>query len=206
MNGRTKIVMGLAAVGFAYWCLGFFTSTDIANTPPRSGPIVAFGDSLTEGVGAPSGRAYPDQLSALIDRPIVNRGIRGETVGDALRRFDRDVLDLTPSIVLICLGGNDLLQRKNVDATFRDLESIVSRSSAGGAMVVLIGVEGLPLLSADFGERYEEIAERYGCIYVEDILDGIVGRGKLTADEIHPNADGYAIVAERIAKKLKPYL
>lgn len=206
MTGRTKIAMGLVALGLGYWGFGFFASTEIANVPLRSGPIVAFGDSLTEGVGAPAGQSYPDQLSEMIGRPVVNRGIRGETTAEALVRLDRDVLSLSPSVVLICLGGNDLLQMKNVEGTFRELETIVRRVSAQGAMVVLIGVEGFMLVSPDFGEKYEDLADRFGCVYVEDILGGIIGRSKLTADHLHPNAAGYAIVAERIAKKLRPYL
>ena len=76
--------------------------------------IVAFGDSITEGTygGASARETYPSILEKMlrekqIDADVVNQGIPGETAPEALFRFQRDVLDLNPGIVLIMYGAND---------------------------------------------------------------------------------------------------
>jgi lysophospholipase L1-like esterase len=77
------------------------------NLPPTSGTgWVAFGDSLTAGVGADPGKDYPSQLSDILGVPILNQGVSGETTEDGLKRLP-DILALTPRVVLVCLGGND---------------------------------------------------------------------------------------------------
>ena len=81
----------------------------ITNYPAGSGSIVAFGDSLTEGVGATSGNDYVSQLERLSGESIINAGVRGDTTRSALERVDSDVLSEDPSIVIVWLGGNDVL-------------------------------------------------------------------------------------------------
>lgn len=83
----------------------------VTNYPPRTGPVVAFGDSLTAGVGARSGQDYVSHLSRKSGVSIINAGVSGNTTLDAMARLDRDVLNRNPSVVLLWLGGNDILQR-----------------------------------------------------------------------------------------------
>jgi lysophospholipase L1-like esterase len=72
-------------------------------------------------------------------------------------------------------------------------------------MVVLAGLKGLSPIGGA-GGRYKDLARKTGCVYVPDILDGIFGKPGLMSDSIHPNAQGYALVGERIAKALEPYV
>lgn len=206
MTLRSRLILAGMAILAVWLAFNFFRPEVIANAPPGDGPFVAFGDSLTEGVGAPPEGSYPAHLSAMIGVPILNRGVRGETATQAVRRLESQVLNLKPSLVFVCLGGNDILQRKDVDGTFAALDEIAGRLVRSGAMVVLIGIEGPPLISADFGSRFEELAEKHQCLYVPDILGGIIGRGELMADSVHPNAQGYARMAGRIADAVKPHL
>ena len=81
----------------------------ITNYPPRSGPIIAFGDSVTAGVGASAGNDYVSQLERLAGVSIVNAGVSGDTTRDALARLNSDVLSRNPSVVLLWIGGNDVL-------------------------------------------------------------------------------------------------
>ena len=181
-------------------------SWNIANFPPRAeGPIVAFGDSLTEGFGSGAkGMDYPSVLQSIIGRPVVNLGVSGDTIPRASRRLG-DVEALQPSMVILFLGGNDLLQRKDLSSSFAALESMIERIQAGGAMVFLVGLEGLPLL-APVGKRYFDTAKKTGAVLVPDVLKGIMGKTGLMADGIHPNEEGYRILAEHIAGAMAPYL
>ncbi|HEY0964336.1 MAG TPA: hypothetical protein VGE31_00900, partial [Candidatus Paceibacterota bacterium] len=81
--------------------------------------------------------------------------------------------------------------------TFRNLETIVERIHDSGAVVILVGIDGEPL-DNDLNDRYEDVARATGAIFIDDVLQGIIGRSSLTSDFIHPNNAGYEIVAERI--------
>jgi lysophospholipase L1-like esterase len=178
----------------------------ITNEHPQGVAIVAFGDSLTAGYQVADADSYPAQLAPLVGREIVNRGVSGDSTVDGLARLDRDVLSLNPRVVLLSLGANDMLRRQPIEQTFANLRRIVDRIQARGALVVLIGVEGYPLLHGDYGKRYRELARETGCVYVPDILDDVLGDPALMYDQIHPNATGYAKIARRIQTEAGEYL
>lgn len=183
----------------------FFAGYAIVNAPPKAGPIVAFGDSLTQSVGATTGNTYPEQPAHLAGRPVVNAGVGGNTIGDAAARLERDVLSRRPGIVIVMLGGNDLLQRKNLDESFPVLEKMVKSIQGQGAMVVLVGLRFISPIGGLEG-RYARLARRTGCVFVSNIMGGILLDHALMSDQIHPNDQGYKIISERIFKALKPYL
>jgi len=103
--------------------------------------IVAFGDSLTAGTGADAPvDAYPAVLGRLIGREVINSGVPGETSAEGLRRLPAVLAKHRPRLVLLCLGGNDTLQRVNPKQTADNLKAMVQMAKAHGAAVVLIGV------------------------------------------------------------------
>ena len=196
----------LCIAGYWFFSGPSVNSWKIVNNPPlAAGPVVAFGDSLTAGFGSGGpGRDYPAVLSGLIGREVINLGVNGDTVSRAYGRIEK-LEALSPSVVLLLLGGNDLLRRANLDESFALLGEMIRRIQSGGALVVLLGIDGLPL-AAPLGKRYLETARTTGALLVPDILKDILGKGSLMADGIHPNGEGYRIMAERVAKTLKPYL
>ena len=182
-------------------------SWPITNAAPSGTNVIAFGDSLTQGYRVDAGLGWPERLSAIVGRPILNRGVSGDTTGDALNRLERDVLSQDPRIVLVCLGGNDMLRRLPADQQFENLRAIVRRIQERGALVVLIGTEGYKILSnVDYGARYEALARETGAVYVPDLMDGVLGDPKLMLDQIHPNPAGYEKIARRIADEAGEYL
>ena len=195
----------LCIAGYWFFSGPSVNSWKIVNNPPlAAGPVVAFGDSLTAGFGSGGpGRDYPSVLSALIGREVINLGANGDTVSRAYGRIEK-LEALSPSVVLLLLGGNDLLRRANLNESFALLGEMIRRIQSGGALVVLLGIDGLPL-AAPLGNRYLETAEATGAVLVPDILGDILGKGSLMADGIHPNGEGYRIMAERVARALKPY-
>ena len=171
--------------------------------PPTAGErIIAFGDSLVQGVGASPGRDLVSVLSRRLGVPIVNAGRSGDTTGAALARLDSAVLARNPRVVLVLLGGNDMLRRVPRARMFENLDTIVTRIRARGAAVVLVSVE-LGFGTGSDGRAYEDLAARTSSALVRDILDGILGRQALMADGIHPNSDGYELMADRIEPVLR---
>jgi len=203
MSRRLLLVLaGLVAVVVAVRLL---TPERVTNSEPTGTTVVCFGDSLTAGVGAEPDQSYPDQLERRIGRPVVNAGVSGDTTGSALLRLERDVLDRDPRVVLITLGGNDLMQGVPPEEALANLERVVEAIHRRGALVVVGGVS-LPLVDRGYGEVYQELRERTGCLVIANVLDGVIGRPALMSDRIHPNARGYAVIAERFHEAVRPYL
>lgn len=182
-----------------------FHSPPVTNSTPSGETIVCFGDSLTFGTGAGSGQSYPSSLSSMIGLEVINSGVPGNTTADALERLDRDVLTHNPRIVLITLGGNDLMRDIPRDEAFANLEEIVRRIHRQGALVVLGGIN-VPLFDRRFDEAYEEVHRQTGCLLIPNVLKGLIGKHDLMADQIHPNGNGYKIMAERFYEEIEPYL
>lgn len=207
MTRKTKIVLVAIVAAVAWLAYPHFVKWPITNPKPRGTNIIAFGDSLTRGVGASDAEAYPAVLGRMLGVPIINEGVSGNTTEDALKRLDRDVLARDPKIVLVCLGGNDMLEQKPTEAVFANLRQIVERIQTRGALVILIGIEGFLVgPGSDYGKSSRNLAKETGCVLIPDIMEGIITRPGYMSDKIHPNAAGYRKFAERIAPVLKAYL
>ncbi|MEX0672888.1 MAG: CFI-box-CTERM domain-containing protein, partial [Candidatus Paceibacterota bacterium] len=167
-----------------------------AATPVNNLDIVAFGDSLTVGVGS-SDNGYVSDLERWTELSIDNEGRTGDTTEDALNRLDTAVLRKDPDIVIVLLGGNDILQDVPKEETFDNLEEIVTRIQDNGAHVILAGAHG-QLFRFDREQDYQELADETNAAYVRNIMQDIHGKPSRLSDPVHPNDEGYEIMAERI--------
>lgn len=177
-------------------------SAKVANLASRGTAVIAFGDSLTSGVGAGDGEDYPARLAQRAGVEIINAGVSGDTTEGALARIDTDVMAHDPRIVIVGLGGNDFLRRVPIATTEANLRTIVKRIQADGAMVVLLGFR-FPSLGPSYEAMYERVADDEKCLLIPDLMDGILSDPKMKSDEIHPNASGYDLMAERVAGPLR---
>jgi len=164
--------------------------------------ILAFGDSLTHGTGASRDSAYPAVLSKLTGHTVVNAGVPGETTAEGLVRLPEVLEEVRPRIVLLCLGGNDMLRRHDGNATESNLRRMIETIRASGAGVVLIGVPQ-PALFSGPPDFYEKLADEFDLPYEGEIFDEVLKTPRLKADPIHANAEGYKVVAERLAELLE---
>jgi acyl-CoA thioesterase I len=193
----------ILAVYFGY--RHFVYQPPVKNARPTGESIVCFGDSLTYGTGASQGMDYPSQLSRLVNRPVINAGIPGDTTATALARLDRDVLGLSPGIVLITLGGNDMKNRQGRDQAFQNLKTIITSIQDRGALVIIGGLD-VPIWGRGFEEGYRKVAAETGAVLIPDILKGLLGNPEKMSDAIHPNDAGYGIMAGYFYEAMKPYL
>jgi lysophospholipase L1-like esterase len=180
------------------WALWPSPYSKVVNLASRGSNIIAFGDSLTAGYGASPGEDYPSRLSTLINAPVLNAGASGDTTDMALARIDRDVLSRDPRIVIVGLGGNDFLRGIDISVTEATLRTIIRKIHGAGAMVVLLGFR-FPSLSVNYEDMYARVARDEGCLLIRGPLRGILTDPALKSDEIHPNARGYQLMAERLA-------
>ncbi|MBT9569077.1 MAG: arylesterase [Thiobacillus sp.] len=164
--------------------------------------IVAFGDSLTHGTGASDDTAYPAVLASLTGRTVINAGVPGETTQSGLQRLPEVLADHRPRLVLLCLGGNDMLRKQPAATTENNLRLLVQTIRASGAQVVLIGVPE-PKLFGGVPDFYTRLADDMQLPLEKDVFNDVLKDNRLKADPIHANAAGYRLVAERLDALLK---
>jgi acyl-CoA thioesterase-1 len=177
--------------------------------------IVAFGDSLTAGLGVPVEQSYPALLTARLRAEgypyrVVNAGVSGDTTAGGLRRVDW-ALRLHPEIVILELGVNDAFRGQDLAGVRGNLDRLVERFQSSGARVLVAGMRLPPnygaRYSAEFQRLYEDVARKRGAPLMPFLLDGVGGNPRLNQpDGVHPTVEGYRIVVERLWPYLRPLL
>ena len=224
-----KRIIALISLPLIFVLIGCDTGSSQDDTPP-TGPIVCFGDSLTEGYGAGGlgavdrSRSYPAFLQRKVAPEVVNAGISGDTAADGLVRVERDVLSRNPQMVIIFLGANDFLQRRPAAETKADLQAIINRIRDGERKIFLVSFLGdlnweanltnslAGVIFTQHGDLLSEyrrmfdelVSENNGLGFIPDIWTGVWGINM--SDPIHPNAAGYEIIAETIFNAIRPNL
>jgi lysophospholipase L1-like esterase len=200
VTSRLRVIVLLSAF-LASW--GAPACSD-SPTAPSAVTVVAFGDSLTTGVGTTGDNDFVSLLANRTGVPIVNAGRSGDTTASALARIDSAVLSRDADIAIVLLGGNDLLQGVPVQQRVANITSIVQQIRADGAAVILVGVASGSL--DPFEGALPGIASQTSSTLVPAILDGIIGVSGLMSDLVHPNNAGHAIMADRIEPSLRAAL
>lgn len=173
---------------------------------PKNAPVVALGDSLTFGYGADKGRAYPDILAQKTGWRIDNMGVNGDTSQNVLDRLD-SVIAKSPKLVLLGIGGNDILRKVDKEITKNNLTQIISRLQTANIDVVLIAQPHFSV-SALFGKAsdnpvYKQVANAQNVPLLEKAWSAILSDDKLKSDQIHANNAGYAQFADELYQFLQ---
>ncbi|MEN8626547.1 GDSL-type esterase/lipase family protein [Psychrobacter proteolyticus] len=173
---------------------------------PAGSTVVALGDSLTYGYGANDETAYPTVLAELSKWNVVNAGVNGDTSADVLTRVN-EITEQNPDLVLLGVGGNDVLQRIAPDTTRANIIATLDTLQSKNIDVVLIAEPHLST-SALFGKAsdnplYEDIAEAEGIPLYSDGWSTVLSDEALKSDKIHANAAGYRQFAEGLHDYLK---
>ncbi len=184
----------------------------VSDERPR---IVAFGNSLTAGLGVPQDQSYPAHLQRTLDAAgyayrVVNAGVSGDTTAGGIRRVSW-VLNSRPAIVILELGGNDGLRGLSLHETQANLERIIQQLQQASVTVVLAGMKLPPNYGQDytagFETLYQTVAQRYHLTRIPFFLDGVAGSSSLNqADGIHPTGEGYRLIVEKVFPALEPLL
>ncbi|HUW27353.1 MAG TPA: GDSL-type esterase/lipase family protein [Sulfuriferula sp.] len=168
---------------------------------PHLGPddvVLAFGDSLTYGTGVDAVQSYPAQLGQLIGRKVVAAGVPGEVTAQGVVRLPGELDAVQPKLLLLCLGGNDLLRNVDPVSIAANLRTMVGEARRRGIAVVLIGVPE-PRLFGGVPKFYADIAAAAGVPYEGKVLKTVLFDNTKKSDPIHPNAAGYRMIADALA-------
>ena len=169
----------------------------------RQHPILAFGDSLTFGTGAERHQSYPAMLQRMSGVKVVNAGIPGETSAEGLKRLESELQKHRPALLILCHGGNDILRGLSKEALKQNLTAMVRLAKARGVDVLLVGLPDMGTLGFGTLDLYEEVADAEGTMFESGIIGKIERNAALKSDRIHPNAEGYRMMAEKFYEVLK---
>ncbi len=172
------------------------------NPLPSEAVIVAFGDSLTSGVGATDGNTYPDVLSHLSGFTVINAGVSGETTESGSKRLPVVLKEHEPDLVILIQGGNDILRNRSPIEIKADLETMIVTAQRSSIPVVLAGIPEKSLFSSS-APYYEELADRYELVYEGKIIGRLMRDSGMKSDPIHFNDAGYRVLAESIYNLLR---
>lgn len=177
--------------------------------------IVAFGNSLTAGLGVAPTESYPAQLQRTLDAAgyayrVVNAGVSGDTTAGGVRRVSW-VLTSKPAIVILELGANDGLRGLSLRETKANLEKIIEQFQQASVTVVLAGMKLPPNYGQEYTDGFEvlyhAVAKQYHLTLIPFFLDGVAGSSSLNqADGIHPTGEGYRLIVDKVFPVLEPLL
>ena len=176
-----------------------------AEARPRT--VLAFGDSLTAGYRLPPEKSFPRQLEAKLralghDIVVKNAGVSGDTTAGGRRRLGWALAE-KPDLVILELGANDALRGIKPAVTLANLDAMLAELRKRAIPVLLAGMFAPPNLGKEFAEEFDYIypllANRYKAELYPFFLAGVATRRHLNQrDGLHPNAQGVAIIVERI--------
>jgi acyl-CoA thioesterase I len=200
-----QLMAGLPAVAALAGC-GKRKSSAAALKPDAR--VLALGDSLTFGYGAPPDAAWPVKLGELTGWQVDNAGLNGDTSAGALERLPPLLSAGSYDAILIGLGGNDMLRGMPPAATRDNLAALVSQARAHTPYVALLATPAPDAMRAAVGSLsdapfYDEVAKSGQALLVANVYSNVLSDASLRSDRIHANAQGYAKIAQQLAEQLK---
>ncbi|MEN8303192.1 MAG: arylesterase [Campylobacterota bacterium] len=165
--------------------------------------ILAFGDSITYGYGESKNESYPYLLSQSANIQVINAGVNGDTSKEGLERLPALLEDSSIKLILLCFGGNDILQKIPLAEIKNNLKGMIQIAKQKNIGVILISVPKISPLGLSSINLYSTLADEEDIELIDDVLVDVLSRSSLKNDYIHPNAKGYKYMADEIYEHLK---
>lgn len=204
LRGSALTLLGTGAAGLLVAC---GKKAAQVRPIPAGATVLALGDSLTSGVGAAPAQAFPVLLAEATGWQVVNGGVSGDTSAQALARLPGLLAEYRPELVIVGIGGNDFLRRVSTQETQANIRRIVQHSLDVGAQVLLVGVPGLTLMATagllSDHALYDEVAKELRVPQLRGAWSSVLADERLRADQIHANAQGYALFTQKLVDGLR---
>ncbi|MCL1056841.1 GDSL-type esterase/lipase family protein [Shewanella gelidimarina] len=163
--------------------------------------VIAFGDSLTAGVGATKGMDYPSQLANISGLNVINAGVSGETTRQGAKRLPSVLAKHSAELLILLEGGNDFLRNQSKASTKANLAAMIEQAQLQGTTVLLVAVPQKSLFLSP-SPIYAELAEEYRLVLIEDALSDLLSSSSQKSDAIHLNDSGYLALAKAIFERI----
>jgi acyl-CoA hydrolase len=204
LHSFARGVLALIVLLLAVACGGTKKETAL----PAGSKVLALGDSLTAPHGVKPGEDWPTLLAQKTGWVVTNAGVSGDTSAGALGRLPGLLDEHQPQLVLVSLGGNDMLRKVPQAQTVANLGSMLDLVKARGAKAVLLATPKPSIAGAVFNslspaDFYADIAKDKKVPLIKDALSEVLSDTALKGDQLHPNAAGHAQLGEKIHAELK---
>lgn len=164
-----------------------------------SSRLCIVGDSITAGLNDGED-TWPQRLARSSPWQIVDASQPGATLKSALQQVTR--FDDEPSLLLLEIGGNDLLEGLPVAQFDRDLEQLLVASRRTNRTVLMFELP-LPPLAFRYGATQRRLAFKYEvALLPKRLLMSVLTTLGATVDGIHLSPNGHELMAQLVAKKL----
>lgn len=195
---RLILVMSMAVVGLC--CTKHAVEVQAI---PAGATVLVLGDSISYGTGAEHGtQDYPTLLARKTGWQVINAGIAGDVSSGGLSRLPGLLAQHRPRLVIIELGGNDFLRQMVPARVEENLKSIVHLVQQTDAAAILIAMPEVSLAGPlSDHPLYARAAEATGALLVPNAVSAVLSDGRLRADQVHPNAEGYRQLADALTKQ-----
>jgi acyl-CoA hydrolase len=175
---------------------------------PQGATVLVLGDSLSYGTGANAGEDYPALLAKSTGWNIINEGIPGDTSEGGLQRLPALLEAHQPKLLIVELGGNDLLRQAPQTEIINNLKTILTMAKTQGTSTILMAMPEISPLKAAVGNLsdhplYENIAKETATPLIADVFSDVLSDRDLKADQIHANALGYRVISDKLYVKLQ---
>lgn len=175
--------------------------------PPGS-VVLALGDSLTAGAGVTTEQAWPALLAQRTGWDVINGGVNGDTSAQGLQRLPALLDEFHPVLVLVTLGGNDMLRHLPLSETEDNLTKVIVKCKLENAGVVLLAtpqpsIAGAVLRNLSAPDFYRQVAATQQVPLIEDAIAEVLSDPLLKGDQVHPNAEGHALLSGKILDGLR---
>lgn len=206
--------MRFLALILAFFTVACASSSYAASAPGR---VVVLGDSLTAGYGLQQGQDFVSQMQAALSATGVNvklenAGVSGDTSAGGRSRLDWAIGgDPKPRLVMVALGGNDLLRGLDPQVTHDNLSAILKTLRDRKIPAMLIGMKAPanlgPIYQRKFDKVYVELADEYSVPLYPFFLEGVALNSAYNQDDgVHPNRDGIAVIVAKMMPAVKKVL
>ena len=200
----TRGFLALTVLLLAVACGGTKKETAL----PAGSKVLAIGDSLTAPHGVKPGEDWPTLLAQKTGWIVINAGVSGDTSTGALARLPGLLDEHQPQLVLVSLGGNDMLRKVPSAQTVANLGSMLDLVKARGAKAALLAtpkpsIAGAVFNSLSAADFYADVAKDRKVPLIKDALPEVLSDTALKSDQLHPNSAGHALLAEKIHADLK---
>jgi len=188
-----------------------------AAKPAAAAPtILVLGDSISAAYGIRVEEGWVALLQKKLKSQgygyrVINASVSGETTGGGAVRLSRALELHRPAVVILELGGNDGLRGLQLAEVRTNLDTMIRKSRATGARVVLVGMRIPPnygpAYTREFQSLYADLARRHTLPLVPFFMERVVrAPGMMQDDGIHPAASGQPALLDTIWPTLQPLL
>ncbi|MBN1517579.1 hypothetical protein JXA32_13535 [Candidatus Sumerlaeota bacterium] len=164
--------------------------------------VVVIGDSISAGL-ADNERTWPVLLAEA--RPqwnVVNLAQAGAQLADALHQADN--IPDGPCIVVLEIGGNDMLNLNGAKRFADDLDRLLQKVCTPDRRVVMLELPSAPLMS-EYVRAQRRLSRRYGVhLLPRRIFCAVLAASNSTTDGLHLSAKGHAAISRWISRTIEP--